>query len=437
MTLTRQIQPEEFAVEESHLHGRGHIHRVMFWADKICTVHGLQAIRGEILAAARIHDIARLGDGVCHIHGAAAAVTVLPRYEKFLRETFGMENPDAVSYACSVHCLPTPLDREHPHYMVAAVLRDADALDRFRLGPHEGPDPNRIHLQRSLYFAKAAFQLAHSTNNETPLEEIERLGNQLSNPAANARLTCPDPPEREETPRQRRNRRLKQGKFANDLAATVNLLEEKRILQEAAKMVAQGLPIPLRRGLVEGLKAAVEFSQAFRVITYFPEEGYQAFLKEGKTRCVWETGPTWHTRFASSKEDAMDAKAYNDFRLWGEKGVPITYGSLIPAGEGGEYIHGQLKQMYGERFVEWDFEKIAEHSSFCINDSQETPFCLPCDVFHETIVRQLVAGLSRHQEWAAILMQACPYPEILQTNRFHFVEIQIHRAMTPADQKRP
>jgi hypothetical protein len=40
----------------------------------------------------------------------------------------------AVRTAVSYHCLPEELPRDHPHWRATALLKDADGLDRVRLG---------------------------------------------------------------------------------------------------------------------------------------------------------------------------------------------------------------------------------------------------------------------------------------------------------------
>ena len=438
LTLTRQVSASEFFAQEqeSMIHGRSHIHRVMVWADKIATSMGFHDLRGDIIAAARIHDLARDGDGVCFLHGQKAA-ELIPEYESFLKETFGMKNPEAVAYACRVHCLPKPLDPDHPHFRVAAVLKDADALDRFRLGGDEGPDPARMNFERSLFFAKAAKELARQTMaNHTPLDTIQRIANQLSNPAKDARLSCPiSVPLPNETSRELRNRRLRQGTFAEEMKRTVDALENSQVVTEAAKM-GVNLPPDERTKIITQMRWASEFFNGFRAVTYFPAEGFQKFKEDGITKDLWETGPTWHTKYVATEEDALDARAYNDERLWGERGTPITYGVLLPPGEAGTELDTQLKKMYGEHSIEWDFAKIMEYSSFSVNDSQEAKFCLPCDVFKETLIRQIVQSLGRHFEWAYMLNQKCPFPEsIMPQTVFRFIEIQIHRAMRLEDVK--
>ena len=91
----------------------------------------------RLWAAVYLHDLARTHDGECHRHGADAMnkFQSLPQ----LRELFargGVEDADyeAIHTAVVQHCLPKELDRQHPHWRLTALLKDADGLDRVRLG---------------------------------------------------------------------------------------------------------------------------------------------------------------------------------------------------------------------------------------------------------------------------------------------------------------
>jgi len=428
-----EIRPDEFPHRESEIHGRSHIHRVMFWTQKLCTSHGLQEIAPEALCAARLHDLARKHDGECLVHGAAAAA-LLPDYEELFAK-LGATDMEAIEYAVAIHCLPVPLDRDHPHYKVAAVLRDADALDRFRLGP-EGPDINRLNLQRSEHFLGWAKKLVDQTfDNETPWATIRDLGASLSNPAQGFSAKVKGTFDPDEPPRKRRNRRLLQGKFAKELQELLDNLETISIIAEAQKVVS-GLSQPHgKTELVGMIRAAKEFAAAFIPVTYIKKENLERFLAEGESKSVWELpAPTWHTKFSESAEAALDARAYNDLRLWGEKGIGMTYGALIFPED--ERTDSALRHMYGPCRIVWKPE-VLESASFCMNDSQESPFCLPHEVFEEAVTRTLLHKIGRHGaggEALAPILARCENP--FPPSAFHFFEAQYHRRMTPNDMVR-
>jgi hypothetical protein len=121
----------------SQLHGIMHTYRVMCHA----SVLGQQVldIKGQklVLLAAFIHDMARKHDGYCTEHGSWAAekkVSVIRNL--FSKGVFRENDLDIIKYAVMFHSLPEEPDPSHHAYHVAAVLKDSDALDRFRLGDH-------------------------------------------------------------------------------------------------------------------------------------------------------------------------------------------------------------------------------------------------------------------------------------------------------------
>jgi hypothetical protein len=120
----------------SWLHGVNHTCRVMSLVWALGTDMGLERERNLAFCAAYIHDTAREGDGVCHIHGPQSAEMKLPLYIPFFLEQ-GIAEPDiaVIRTAIANHSIPMELEKSDPHYLVTSLLKDADALDRFRLGP--------------------------------------------------------------------------------------------------------------------------------------------------------------------------------------------------------------------------------------------------------------------------------------------------------------
>lgn len=424
-----EVRPNEFPYRESEIHGRSHIHRVMFWTRKICIAQGLQTLIPDTLCAARLHDLARKHDGECLVHGAHAAAMLPDFVELFQR--LGATDMDAIGYAVAIHCLPVPLDKRHPHFLTAAVLRDADALDRFRLGP-EGPKLEYLNFERTAHFLNWAKELTEATlPNETPWETIQRIGGEISNPAKGFASKVRGDHDVAEPPRKRRNRRLLQGKFAGEMRRLLDNLETVSItaeLQKAAKIAAH----PVRTEILGAISTAQEFARHFIPVTYIKRENLNRFLQTGEMKGLWELpSPTWHTSFSESPEEALDARAYNDARLWGEKGTRITYGALVLPED--TQTDGALRRMYGECRIVWKPEVLAS-ATFCMNDSQESPFCIPYEVFEEAVVRMLLHKITGGKPAAHTALIKCnnPFPP----KRFHFFEIQIHRGLTPAEMVR-
>ena len=121
----------------STLHGQAHVTRVMVHASRLVAATGQREQGARLWAAVFLHDIARRHDGVCHRHGADAARRL--RKEPSLRQRLteaGLTAADypAIEAAITAHCSPKEVTRDHEHWPLIALLKDADALDRVRLG---------------------------------------------------------------------------------------------------------------------------------------------------------------------------------------------------------------------------------------------------------------------------------------------------------------
>lgn len=118
----------------SALHGVGHTYRVMLLSLKLSESIGHPELKKSAVAAAFIHDLAREHDGYCTDHGEWAAENILPHYrEKF--ESFGIDALalNHIKTAVKFHSVFDDPPKDHSAYMLTAVLKDSDALDRIRL----------------------------------------------------------------------------------------------------------------------------------------------------------------------------------------------------------------------------------------------------------------------------------------------------------------
>lgn len=121
--------------KHSVIHGIGHIYRVMIG----CALLGrsLQKPREALLAfcGAYIHDLARCNDGIDFEHGANA---VLEHFNLFNhiwdKYELTSEEREQVKQAVIQHSTPEHIKRGDKGYDVMAILKDADALDRCRIG---------------------------------------------------------------------------------------------------------------------------------------------------------------------------------------------------------------------------------------------------------------------------------------------------------------
>jgi len=128
--------PSLFA-HASTLHGQAHVARVMVHAFRLIAATGWTDEAPRLWAAVYLHDLARTHDGVCYRHGrdAVRKFETLPRVrDLFTRGGVREDDYAAIRTAVVQHSLPTELTRAHPHWRLTSLLKDADGLDRVRLG---------------------------------------------------------------------------------------------------------------------------------------------------------------------------------------------------------------------------------------------------------------------------------------------------------------
>lgn len=138
LPLSRIIPPPEVFAHRSTLHGQAHVARVMVHAFRLIeATSGAQEYAARLWAAVYLHDIARQHDGRCYVHGenAVKRLSSLPDVRELLRSG-GVKEDDlpAIETAVIHHCKPDELPPTHEHYRLTALLKDADGLDRVRLG---------------------------------------------------------------------------------------------------------------------------------------------------------------------------------------------------------------------------------------------------------------------------------------------------------------
>jgi len=151
--------PELFR-HRSTLHGQAHVSRVMIHAMRLIEATGQQAYGPQLWASVFLHDLARTHDGVCHRHGADAAQRLRdePELQQRLAEA-GLVAADypAIEAAVTAHSAPKEVSREHPHWPLIALLKDADGLDRVRLGDLDPRYLRNAEAKAMVPFAQALF----------------------------------------------------------------------------------------------------------------------------------------------------------------------------------------------------------------------------------------------------------------------------------------
>lgn len=137
METLRELRVE--ALYQSKVHGSGHINRVMLLAGLIACQEDLEeSFLRQYLAAAAYHDVGRTFDGLDLDHGTASALR--------LEELTGYAGQALIELQAAVaaHSQPDRRMKEivesyQPENLsrameLAALLKDADNLDRVRLG---------------------------------------------------------------------------------------------------------------------------------------------------------------------------------------------------------------------------------------------------------------------------------------------------------------
>ena len=120
----------------SDLHGQKHVARVMVHAFRLLHVTGAQDEATRLWASVYIHDLARVHDGCAPRHGADAWRRLESEPElnaALFRGGVTGADLDAVKTAVTRHSDGEVLP-PNPHWRLTALLKDADALDRVRLG---------------------------------------------------------------------------------------------------------------------------------------------------------------------------------------------------------------------------------------------------------------------------------------------------------------
>jgi len=176
------LKQEDFD-HPSFLHGIVHTYRVMCLILFLGEKAGLKREARVAFCAAYIHDLARKHDGFCNQHGEWSSRYKLPAYAKKFRK-LGISDDEIewIKIAVKNHSERTELSKDHEAYTVTALLKDADALDRFRLGD-ANLDPTFLRFQESFQLMDLARELFIQTRNFkicsfTDVLEIAKLINQ-------------------------------------------------------------------------------------------------------------------------------------------------------------------------------------------------------------------------------------------------------------------
>ncbi len=430
------VTPHHF-LRPTPLHGPSHVNRVIYHGMHLARLMGWNDIMPAVWAACHLHDQARLSDGVCHEHGAAAVRYQLAKMlSLYARGGLAPSMLPHVVTAVASHCIREELPKDHPHYRVTAVLKDADALDRVRIGDL---DPSYLRLERSPLLVDSAQTLFERFGNDVTVkfEDVWKFGVATSNPLQGISDRLPLHYDPTETPEDRCSRRLnaaanlrralpdiyRQANRTLDLAfweptataefAFINFLQRHSIAPAAAvDRLASDV-----RSIAADLRPI-----AARLIPITCTNKRAEFERDGRYKSFWETGATWHKKYGDAPEDT---RAYFDQLLYGEKGAHLTHGILLdPESPETDYQLTQLRESYGSDVLIWKRD-ILSGCSFSVNDSMAAKKPVVVRYSPENILKSAIA--------LRMIKRGVPLPTALfpWAHRFDFWEFQAHLELTP------
>ncbi len=170
------LPPPGLFWHRSVLHGQAHVARVLVHAFRLIEATDAFEETARLWAAVYLHDIARVHDGTSRSHGADAWARLadLPDVQNlFTRGGVRAGDFPAIQAAVTTHCCGEPT-ADHPHRRLMQLLKDADGLDRVRLGDL---DPALLRHPEARGMIDFAERLCRATNDTIPPsgEDFDRL----------------------------------------------------------------------------------------------------------------------------------------------------------------------------------------------------------------------------------------------------------------------
>ncbi len=154
------IPPPALFLHQSTLHGQAHEARVLVHALRLVEATGFVDEMTRLWAAVYLHDLARLHDGVCPQHGAdawARLANLAGVRALFARGGVTDADYPAIQAAVTIHSHGEP-PADHPHRRLMALLKDADGLDRVRLGDLDARYLRHAEARAMIGFAERLYQ---------------------------------------------------------------------------------------------------------------------------------------------------------------------------------------------------------------------------------------------------------------------------------------
>ena len=160
LPLDELVPSPQLFSHRSTLHGQSHVARVMVHAFRLIEATGWREEAPRLWSAVYLHDLARTHDGVCYRHGGDAMkkFETLPHLRALFARGGVLESDYPLIHTAVVHhSLPKELDGDHPHWRLTSLLKDADGLDRVRLGDLDRRYLRNPQAHAMVDFAQALF----------------------------------------------------------------------------------------------------------------------------------------------------------------------------------------------------------------------------------------------------------------------------------------
>lgn len=149
---------------KSMIHGRHHVYRVMCHVLILGDALKMPRERNLAFFSAVIHDLSRKHDGLCYKHGEWAVAEKLPLFtQKFIENGLDKADLPEIEMAVIQHAKPEEISKSHAFYPTTALLKDADGLDRVRLGDL---DTKYLRFPQSLEYVDFAQDFFDATDFE-------------------------------------------------------------------------------------------------------------------------------------------------------------------------------------------------------------------------------------------------------------------------------
>lgn len=161
-TQYKNLIKDDLFLRPYSVHGISHSKRVLWLTSQIADVIQLNHREEIILAlACCYHDIGRINDCYDEEHGALSAKKVI---KLGLLDGYGLnqEEIELILGLITLHSMPDDyfVDRDRP-LLLYQILKDADALDRIRLG-EDDLDPAYLRLEVSKGLIQTAVDLFYN-----------------------------------------------------------------------------------------------------------------------------------------------------------------------------------------------------------------------------------------------------------------------------------